>query len=80
MDVNTPHGDGEAIFLIDYGININSIWVVRFDGGLTRNYYSDDIRVYGNPMNGKGWDVERLDGKVSKLPAGARRSTKFLKK
>jgi len=23
-----------------------------------KHYYSDDIRIYDNPMNGKGWNVE----------------------
>jgi hypothetical protein len=58
LSVKTPHGDGQAILLIDYGINVNTVWVVRLDGGLVKHYYSEDIRIYDNPMNGKGWDVE----------------------
>jgi hypothetical protein len=58
MDVKTPHGDGQAILLIDYGINVNTVWVVKLDGGIVKHYYSDDIRIYDNPMNGKGWNVE----------------------
>jgi hypothetical protein len=61
LDVNTPLGDGEALFLIDYGINVNTVWVVRFKGGVIKHLYSDDIRVYGNPMNGEGWDTEKLN-------------------
>jgi hypothetical protein len=57
IPVKTPHGDGEAILFIDYGLNVNSIWVVRLDGGKVLHYYSDDIRIYGNPIDGKGWDV-----------------------
>lgn len=73
-------GDGEAMFIIDYGVNVNSVWVVRMDKGVIKHFYSDDIRVYGNPMNGKGWDCERLDGVVTKLPSDARRNTDFLNK
>ena len=53
----TDHGDGEAMFLIDYGLNVNSVWVVRLAGGSIKHFYSDDIRVYDNPMNGNGYDV-----------------------
>lgn len=53
------HGDGEAILIIDYGPDVNTVWVVRFEGGEVKHFYSDDIRVYGNPMAGKGWDVTK---------------------
>jgi hypothetical protein len=58
IPVHTPHGVGEAIMIIDYGLNTNSVWVVRIKGGKVLHYYSDDIRVYDNPMNGGGWDVD----------------------
>lgn len=58
IDVKTPHGDGQAIILIDYGLNVNMVWMVRLKGGHVKHYYSDDIRIYDNPMNGNGWDVE----------------------
>jgi hypothetical protein len=61
IPVHTPHGVGEAMLFIDYGINVNSVWVVRLRGGKILHYYSDDIRVYDNPMNGEGWDVELPD-------------------
>jgi len=57
IDVKTPLGDGEAIFLIDYGANTNTVWVCRMNGGEVKHFWSDDIKIYGNPMNGKGWDV-----------------------
>lgn len=53
------HGDGEAILIIDYGPDVNTVWAVRLDGGVVKHFYSDDILVYGNPMNGKGWDVNK---------------------
>ena len=54
------HGDGEALFLIDYGIDVNTVWVVRLEGGVIKHFYSDDIRLYDNPMNGKGWDIKQF--------------------
>lgn len=56
--VHTPHGEGEAYLLVDYGLNVNSVWIVRFKGGTIKHYYSDDILIYDNPMNGKGWDID----------------------
>ena len=79
ISVSTPLGDGDAYFLIDYGCNTNSMWVVRFAGGITKNLWSDDIKIYGNPADGKGWDVEPFDV-VKKIPAGAKRNTDFIKK
>jgi hypothetical protein len=52
------HGEGEAMFIMDYGLNVNTVWMVRLPGGVIKHFYSDDIRVYDNPMNGKGDDVE----------------------
>jgi hypothetical protein len=40
FDVKTPHGDGRAILLIDYGIDVNTVWVVKLDGGIVKHYYS----------------------------------------
>jgi len=80
IEVHTPLGDGEALFIIDYGINVNTVWIVRFPKGIIKHLYSDDIRVYGNPMNGKGWDVEILDDIVDKLPKNLKRNMDFLTK
>jgi len=57
IPVHTPHGEGNAILLIDYGIDVNTVWLVRLKGGVVKHYYSDDILVYGNPMNGAGFDI-----------------------
>ena len=56
--VKTPHGDGDALLFIDYGLNVNSVWVVRLQEGEVKHYYSDDILIYGNPMDGRGWDTK----------------------
>ena len=79
IDVSTPNGDGTTLFIIDYGPDVNTVWAVRHAGGKVLHYYSDDIRVYGNPMNGKGWDVEPF-GTITKLPPSARRNMNFKKK
>ncbi len=55
------HGNGEAILVIDYGPDVNTVWCVRFSGGVVKHFYSDDIRIYGNPMNGDGWDVKPFE-------------------
>jgi hypothetical protein len=78
IDVQTPLGDGEAFIIIDYGVNVNTVWVVRLPGGEVKHVYSDDIKVYGNPMNGNGWDVEDVL-RVSKLPKDAKRNMDFIK-
>jgi len=57
IDVLTPKGKAEAIVIIDYGVNVNSVWLCRMQGGKVLHFYSDDVRIYGNPMNGNGWDV-----------------------
>lgn len=61
MDVATKLGEGTALFIIDYGIDVNTVWVVRFKGGVIKHLYSDDIRIYDNPMNGNGFDVNVPD-------------------
>lgn len=58
IDVATPLGDCEALFIIDYHNNCNTMWVCRMDGGEVKHFYSDDIRIYDNPQNGKGWDIK----------------------
>lgn len=57
IDVATPLGDCTAIMIIDYGIDTNTVWVCRMPGGEVKHFLSDDVRVYGNPMYGKGWDT-----------------------
>ena len=47
--VMTPHGEGLALLLIDYGINQNTIWVVanKLDGRI-RHYDSNQISLSPN--------------------------------
>lgn len=58
ISVKTPKGDAEALIIIDYGVNVNSVWLCRMKGGKVLHFYSDDILIYDNPMNGNGWDIE----------------------
>ena len=51
--VNTPLGDGHALLIMDYGVSINTVWVVHlFDGGRVVHVDSSEVRVMGNPMYG----------------------------
>lgn len=51
IEVTTPLGHGWALLIIDYNININSIWVVRLDdGGKVKHFDSNDITIPDNPM------------------------------
>jgi hypothetical protein len=58
IEVHTPLGKGRALFIIDYSLDINSVWLVRLASGIIKHFYSDDIRIYDNAMNGNGTDVE----------------------
>ena len=58
IPVHTPHGKGQAFLLIDYGLNVNTVWVVRLKGGKVKHYDSNDLRIYDNPMNGNDYDLK----------------------
>ena len=54
IEVITPLGKGWCLFLIDYSININSVWLVRIDNdGAVKHFESNDIKIVGNPMLGQ---------------------------
>ena len=47
--VDTPHGEGIAILIRDYGIHQNTIWVVADkNDGRVRHYDSNDIKLSTN--------------------------------
>lgn len=49
--VRTPKGDGLALFLIDYGPSLNTIWVVQLiDSGAVLHVESAEIKIRGNAM------------------------------
>jgi len=58
LPCHTPHGEGSAFLFIDRGVDHNPEYVVRCSGGQPRNYFSCDIRVLGNPMDGDGYDLK----------------------
>lgn len=49
--VLTPLGEGDALFIIDYGIQLNSVWIVTlWETGDVIHVDSSEIRIAGNPM------------------------------
>lgn len=51
IEVKTTLGTGWALFIIDYGLNINTIWVVRLDDtGIVKHLDANDIFVTENAM------------------------------
>ncbi len=51
--VNTPLGEGHALVIIDYGVSINTVWLVHlFETGKVIHIDSSEIRVMGNDMYG----------------------------
>ena len=46
LTVNTPFGEAQVLFLIDYGVHINSIWVcTTFSDGKIRHFDTNQISV-----------------------------------
>jgi len=46
MFINTPHGESQALFIIDYGIHQNTIWVAaNKEDGKIRHYDSNQISL-----------------------------------
>lgn len=49
MVVETPFGESQVLFLIDYGIHLNTIWVCSsFSDGKVRHFDSKDITLKKN--------------------------------
>ena len=49
MYFNTPHGEGLALFIIDYGPQLNTIWVISNNkDGSIRHYDSNQISLVSN--------------------------------
>lgn len=59
IEVRTPLGDAEALGILDYGYNVNTVWLCRMHGtGQVKHFDSGDVVIYGNPMSRGGWDVD----------------------
>lgn len=51
IQVITPLGKGYAYLIIDYSMDINTIWIVRLDEtGIVKHFDSNDIKIVANPM------------------------------
>ena len=49
ITVNTPFGEAQVLFIIDYGIHRNSIWVcATLSDGKIRHYDTNQISVTSN--------------------------------
>lgn len=47
--VETPLGQGQAIFIVDYGMHQNSCWIVAInDNGIVKHFDSNDIIISTN--------------------------------
>jgi hypothetical protein len=51
--VTTSHGDGIVLFIMDYGMQNNTVWVVALeDDGAIKHYDSNQIKLcYNNTIN-----------------------------
>jgi len=59
FDVQTPIGSGTALFMIAGSMHSNPYFVVRLHNtGNVRCIDQNDIQIYGNPMDGRGWDIK----------------------
>ena len=46
---NTPFGEAQVLFLMDYGIHRNTIWVcASFEDGVIRHFDSNQITITSN--------------------------------
>ena len=51
--VETPHGDGQALLVIDYGPHENTVWVVALENtGQIKHYTSEQLRMCRNDTFG----------------------------
>jgi hypothetical protein len=49
LTVNTPFGEAQVLFLIDYGIHLNSIWVCSsLSDGKIRHFDTGQISIKRN--------------------------------
>jgi hypothetical protein len=49
MIVNTPFGEEQVLFIIDYGIHVNSIWVcTSLSDGKIRHYDTNQLTMTVN--------------------------------
>lgn len=62
IDVLTPLGRGLALLVIDYGVHLNSIWVVAsYSDGQLKHFDSNDVRL------AKNWTLSIPDDAIERL-------------
>jgi hypothetical protein len=46
LTVNTPYGLGQVLFIVDYGMHQNSIWIcASFEDGKIRHFDTSQISI-----------------------------------
>ena len=66
MYLDTPHGEGIGLFIIDYGPQINTIWVIaNKEDGTIRHYDSNQIRLTKNSTLSINVDKEDISHKIA---------------
>lgn len=59
--VQTPHGDGQALFILDYGPHENTIWIVALEKtGEIKHYNTTQIKLCWN--NTFGFNLKKETG------------------
>lgn len=48
MFVSTPHGKCQVLFIIDYGVHENTIWICANKKGVIRHYNTTQIKLIYN--------------------------------
>jgi hypothetical protein len=49
LTVNTPFGEAQVLFIMDYGIHRNSIWIcASFSDGKIRHFDTNQITITSN--------------------------------
>jgi len=49
LTCNTPFGEAQVLFIMDYGIHRNTIWVcASFEDGVIRHFDSNQITIKSN--------------------------------
>jgi hypothetical protein len=60
--VNTEFGEAQVLFIIDYGIHVNSIWVcASFEDGRIRHYDTNQITIVKNCT--MDFNIKKVNGK-----------------
>jgi hypothetical protein len=61
MYVETPHGRSQVLFIMDYGMHENTIWICANEPGEIRHYSSSQIKLEYNHTS--WWTNQNKDGK-----------------